>query len=149
MQQQPQIFRLHFAQDGEALSLLWADYEQNRKLRNWKEFSRHAPEVGFAEILVDLLQAFVDNFRLADNPGVKQGAKGISQYRSGETFYERTSGTGALGDPQGVNIRLFGHRVRNQPFDHRDLDGVVHAETCNHGVNKYRKQLPPSQWLES
>ena len=35
------------------------------------------------------------------------------------------------------------------PLDHRDLQGVVHAEAHDHGVHKYRERLPPRQRHES
>ena len=45
--------------------------------------------------------------------------------------------------------RFLGHGVENAPFDHRDLDGVVHAEARDYGINKDRDRLPPRQRLET
>ena len=56
---------------------------------------------------------------------------------------------GTLGDLRGHIDRFLGHGVKNAPFDHRDLHGVVHAEARDHGINKYRERLPPRQWHES
>jgi hypothetical protein len=42
---------------------------------------------------------------------------------------------GKLGDLRGYIDRFLGHGVKNAPFDHRDLHGVVHAEARDHGVS--------------
>ena len=39
--------------------------------------------------------------------------------------------------------------VKNAPVDHRDLQGVVHAEARDHGIDKDYERLPPRQRRES
>ena len=45
---------------------------------------------------------------------------------------------GILSDLWGHIDRFLGHGVKNEPFDHRDFYGVVHAEARDHGIHKYR-----------
>jgi hypothetical protein len=56
---------------------------------------------------------------------------------------------GAVGDLRGNINHPLAHGVRNAPLDHRDLDGVVQAETGDHRINKDSERLPPRQGLES
>ena len=43
---------------------------------------------------------------------------------------------GTLGDLRGHIDRFLGHGVKNAPFDHRDLHGVVHDQARDHGIDE-------------
>src|ERR1017187_4345513 len=56
---------------------------------------------------------------------------------------------GALGDLWSHIGRFPSDEVKNAPFDHRDLHGVIQNQAGYHSINKYREHLPPRQRLKS
>ena len=55
---------------------------------------------------------------------------------------------GPFGDLRGHIDRSPSHGVKNAPFDHRDLHGVVDDKARYHSINKCRERLDPSSIRE-
>ena len=56
---------------------------------------------------------------------------------------------GSFGNLWGYVNRFRGHGVRHAPFDHRNLQGIVHDKARDHRIGEYRERLVPRQWFES